>query len=114
MKPTNENPDPLSERLQSWSLNAELPPRTRDEVWRRIALSEVESVSAFGMLLRRIQIAFSRPAVAGAYVAILVIAGAVAGSLIGSAKSERHWDELGTRYLASVNPYSQVSLIARR
>jgi len=110
MKPTDENSDKLSERLQGWRVNEKLPPRTADEVWRRIALTQTQSDSALVILLKRIQRAFSRPAFAGMYVAVLVIVGTVAGSLVGSARSERQRDELAARYLASVNPYKNVSV----
>src|SRR5258708_33169769 len=113
MKPTDENSDRLSERLQDWRVNAKLPPRTADEVWRRIALTQTQSRSdAFGIFLKRIQSAFARPAFAGMYVAVLVIVGIITGSLVGSARFERRRDQLGVRYLASVNPYSDVHVIA--
>ena len=109
MNPTDENEGGLSKRLRSWKVDASLPPGTADQVWHRIALSETPSPTGFGSLLSSIQDVFSRPAVAGAYVAILLIMGVLAGGVFGSAKSERRDRSLASRYLASVDPYTRLA-----
>jgi hypothetical protein len=108
MNSKNENDDGLSKRLRSWKVDASLGPGTADQVWRRIALAESQAPSGFAAFLQSIEEVFSRPAVAGAYVTILLLAGVLGGSLFRSTESDSRQRMLASRYLASVDPYNRV------
>ncbi len=101
-----EKNEALSRALQEWKVDASLPPRFPEEVWRRIALSEVRrEVSWWRDFRQSIEAAFRRPALAVSYVAILLLVGLSVGMAQARQASARADETLGARYLQSVDPY---------
>lgn len=106
MKPNESTNEPLDQALREWKVTAALPPRFQEEVWRRIALSEVRSrVSWWADLRHSIEAAFRRPALAISYLAILLLVGLSAGLTQARQASARMDQTLESRYLHSVDPY---------
>jgi hypothetical protein len=99
----------LHQLLQCWRIESTLAPRFQERVWRRISLRE-ETEPAAGRLWGKItawcRAALRQPAMAAAYLAVVVATGAG----LGYWKSERYVEktELGWRaaYLQSVNPFA--------
>jgi hypothetical protein len=108
MKTTDasENDQPLNDVLAQWKVETLLPPRFREQVWRRIETAETrKSESSFVVLLRWIDSAFRRPTLALSYVTVLLFVGLGAGYLQAQNKTaqlESKWQAL---YVQSVDPY---------
>ena len=101
-----ERGESLGRALRDWKVAADLPSRFQDEVWRRIALSEVRRATGFWTaFLQSIETALLRPGVAIAYVAILLLVGVSIGMVEARQASARMDETLEARYLQSVDPY---------
>lgn len=111
---TNDSKDsdaPLRTVLKEWKENTPLPPRFPEQVWRRIERSEVSAVAAlsiWSLLTNWIATVLPRPALAAACMAILLAVGATAGWTQARQETARASDELGVRYVRSVDPYQAV------
>jgi hypothetical protein len=108
MKP-NQDPD-SDERLRSvlreWVVDAPLPPRFQEQVWKRIARAEAPSQSLFWTgLARLVEVVLPRPKVAFSYVAALLVLGVTAGSVTAQIKSSHLDATLRARYVQAVDPY---------
>jgi hypothetical protein len=99
--------------LREWQTTEPLPPRFQARVWQRIAQAEA-SPRAFSRMWADVglwlQAAFSRPAMAVAYLAILLLFGAAGGFWQASDRVAREHEELRARYVASVDPYRKPRL----
>ena len=97
---------PLSDALRQWTISQPAPPRLREDVWRRIARAgaapERTPAEVWKAWLAGI---FAKPALAAAYVTVLLAAGLAAGYLQGGAWQHRTNDELAARYVRSLDPY---------
>lgn len=108
MKTTNpsENDQPLNDVLAQWKGETSLPPRFREQVWRRIETAEIcKPESSLVVLLRWIDSAFRRPQLALPYVTLLLFIGLGMGywqAQNKTAQSESKWQAL---YVQSVDPY---------
>jgi hypothetical protein len=106
---TNNNPEenePLRRVLREWTVEAPLPPRFQEQVWRRIAQAETRQEATGGTgLWRLLGVLLPRPRFAFAYLALLLVAGGLAGSLSAQIKTHRINSELGSRYVQSIDPY---------
>jgi hypothetical protein len=96
--------------LQSWRVDASLPPRFKEEVWRRIGRAEEKQRSVWRGLAEWLEVFSRRPAWAGVYVATLLALGVWAG--LASAdhygeQVERSWQ---AAYVQSVSPLLQAGL----
>ncbi len=109
---TPEDDRALRQVLREWKVEAPLPPRFQEEVWRRIgraeSRAEVPSIGAgltalVGSLLARPRFAFS-------YVTALLVVGVVAGSFAAQAATKRMNADLGVRYVQSLDPYRGAAL----
>ena len=100
--------DPSDERLRrtlhEWQVNTELPPRFQDEVWRRIENRRAQ-LPSWLVFFRRLGLAVTQPPVAVSYVAILLIAGMLAGYWQARAASAHAEEMLSARYVQLVDPY---------
>jgi hypothetical protein len=104
-----ENNDLLDRSMREWRVNAPLPPWFQGQVWRRIAdAAEGEKARLWAVLQDWFQFAFSRPAVALAYVLVLLFIGSGAGYWQAREKSARIDHSLGSRYVRSVDPYQET------
>lgn len=96
----------LNEALQSWKVEAPLPPRFQEEVWRRIARSDSGADLPFlAKALRILSESFARPKVAWVYITVLLACGVAAGSWTAQVKSSEMEAALGSRYVHTIDPY---------
>ena len=103
---SNEKGQGLSKILRDWKVSAPLPPRFQEQVWHRIARSEAESSLPFWSgFLNWLEMALPRRAVAASYLSVLLFAGVATGYWHGQEKAAYVQNELGSRYVQSVDPY---------
>lgn len=108
-KNTGEQDAQLDALLHEWKTDAALPPRFQEEVWRQIAHEDTwVKVPWWGELWQSLEAAFRRPAVAVAYVSVLLMVGIGAGLLQAREKASQVEHTLEARYLQSVDPYLKV------
>lgn len=106
------NPDPqrndlsFDKVLKLWTVDDSLPPRFRDQVWRRIARAETRPALGFGVWLGDlIAVVLPQPKVACGYLTVLLILGLVVGSWAGQRQTSRLDAVLGVHYVQSVDPF---------
>jgi len=95
----------LHSHLQAWRADAELPPRFKEEVWRRIGRREEHRPSLWGEWWRVIA---GQRVWAGVYVGVVVVIGVGAGfarSQNYREQAERTWQ---AAYVESVSPMLQT------
>lgn len=112
MKTESENPEPLRKLLREWNVNEPLPPRFQENVWRRIEQAEISTApipTTTGWALVKAWLAamLPRPALAVAYLSVLLVAGMAAGYWQARQTTAHLDNELGTRYVQSVDPYQK-------
>jgi hypothetical protein len=109
----NQNPDSderLRKVLREWVVDAPLPPRFQEQVWKRIARAEAPSESFFWTgLARLVEVVLPRPKVAFSYVAALLVLGVTAGSVTAQIKSSQLDATLKARYVQAVDPFRVAS-----
>ena len=111
-----ENPEPLHGVLREWRVTEPLPPRFQEGVWRRTQRAESSATPAATTTLWSVceswlVAALPRPAVAGAYLSVLLVAGMTAGYWQARQSTARLDNELGARYVQAVDPYQKPSRI---
>jgi hypothetical protein len=107
MKPKNsseENDPPLKGVLGHWKVDATLPPRFQENVWRRIAQQEA-SASPRRSFISWIEAAFKRPVLVTSYVTVLLLIGLTTGYRQAQDKTVREQSQERTLYVQSVDPY---------
>jgi hypothetical protein len=110
MKTNNPHGDdaPLDALLKEWNPKPSLPPRFQEQVWRRIERAEparVPTVTLAQFFAEWLATKLPRPALATAYVAVLLVIGAGVGWSQARQETERVSTELGARYAQAVDPY---------
>lgn len=96
----------LSKLLREWKPEASLPPRFQEGVWQRIERSQAPvKPSAWAIVSHWIGNFLPRPAMATAYVALLIVVGATAGWTQAHQTNTRVKGELGERYVRVLDPY---------
>ena len=108
MKSQNEsNSDRLLESaLRQWEIKEPLPPRFRDQVWRRIERAESQAPARpWPQLVSWIGQALARPSLAVSYVTLLLLAGLLAGYWQTRLAKTRTVESLSLRYVQMVDPY---------
>jgi hypothetical protein len=108
MKPNQEpeGEEGLDRVLRQWTLEAPLPARFQEQVWRRIAREETQPRLTFRAgLLRRVEAVLLRPKIALSYVATVLVLGVAAGGVAAQIKTSHLDASLRARYVQSVNPY---------
>jgi hypothetical protein len=103
-KPSEENDPPLSNLLGQWKVDATLPPRFQENVWRRIAQKEAKA-SPRPSFLSWLEAAFKHPALVASYVTVLLFIGLTTGYVRGHDKTMREQSQERTLYVQSVDPY---------
>jgi len=96
--------DGLSKILQTWKVAAPLPPRFEEQVWQRIARVGA-APNLWLQFLNWLELALPRRAVAGAYLAILLLAGLTAGYWESRSKANELDEILGRRYVQMIDPF---------
>jgi hypothetical protein len=103
---SNKDDGRLSALLRTWQPGATLPPRFREQVWRRITHEGAPTgPPQWTNFWESLEAAFRRPALAVAYVAVLLVVGLSAGLAEARVKSSQVDQALETRYLQTVDPY---------
>ena len=105
---SNENDASLGALLREWKPEGSLPLRFQEQVWRRIERAEttpISSVSLATVFATWIANMLPKPALATAYVAVLLVIGASVGWNQARQETARVTGELSTRYAQSVDPY---------
>ena len=108
MKPDDRGnqDESLRKVLQEWRSDAPLPPHFREAVWHRIERGQALASLSLSTLARHwIGGLLPRPALAVAYMAILIAIGGAAGWTQARQETTRVRDELGDRYVRVLNPY---------
>ena len=101
-----ERDEALSRLLKTWKPEAQLPPRFQESVWRRIQSAEpARSAGLLHVIAIWIERAFSRPTLAAAYVAVLLLTGIGAGFWHADGKTAHAQSEWRARYVRSIDPY---------
>jgi len=101
-----EKNEALSNALRDWKVTTPLPPRFQEQVWQRIARAEATAPAPFlAAFLQRIELAFSRRALAASYLLVLLLAGLSAGYWGSRHKTAALEDALGRRYVQMVDPF---------
>jgi hypothetical protein len=113
MKSNNSNGDEaqLKALLQEWDPRPSLPPRFQEAVWRRIERAEstpVPGVTLGQLFAMWLATKLPRPALAAAYVTVLLVIGAGVGWSQARQESARITAELGARYAQAVDPYQST------
>ena len=106
--PPNENDPALSAVLREWKSAVSLPPRFQEQVWQRIERAERKAhlpALAWDRLLNWIATVLPQPALAVAYVTVLLVVGATVGWSQARQETTRVSSELGARYAQAVDPY---------
>ena len=107
---TNTPDDNASLRalLREWKVEASLPPRFNEQVWRRIERDETALASSFSfatLVTDWIATKLPRPALATAYLSALIVVGASVGWNQARQESARVTGDLRSRYVQAVDPY---------
>ncbi len=104
--PRDTNDARLDPLLREWRVDEALPPRFQEGVWRRIEQVEVpRAFTPWDVFRSWIEAAFSRPAFATAYVAVLLVAGLLAGNWQAQRANEHGQSRARAHYVQSVDPY---------
>lgn len=99
----------LRNLLKEWRMDAPLPSRFQEGVWRRIERAEQVSApaqhSTWSSITHWISTILPRPALAASYVALLLTIGATAGWARAQQVTARVNSELGERYVRVLDPF---------
>jgi opacity protein-like surface antigen len=98
----------LSKLLHEWKADASLPPRFQDGVWRQIESASgarAATPSVWSVFAHWIGTLLPRPAMATAYVTVLLTIGVTAGWAQAHQTIARVKNELGERYVRVLDPY---------
>lgn len=111
MKSEHENASdiPLRRVLHQWQVKDPLPPGFGDRVWQRIERAETgKRGNKWGSYLEQFLVGLRRPAVAGGYIAVLVLIGLGAGHWQSTVDNANTLRELGVRYVQMMDPYQRL------
>jgi hypothetical protein len=106
-QPRHED-EPLRALLKEWKAKPSLPPSFQEQVWRRIEQAEAQptiSVTLWTVWTNWIAAVLPRPALATAYLAVLLATGATVGWAQARQVTGRVSDDLSARYVRLVDPY---------
>lgn len=107
----NENDPALRAALREWRVCDPLPPQFQEQVWRRIERAETPTVVArplWSLMNDWVAALLPRPALAVAYVTVLLVIGATAGWSQAREETARTSQEMSARYVRTVDPYQAV------
>ena len=110
MNKPNDDP-PLRALLKEWKPQPSLPPRFHEQVWQRIKRAETApapSVSLTTVFANWIATMLPRPALATAYVTVLLVIGAGVGWNQARHETARVTSDLSARYVQAVDPYQAI------
>ena len=103
---SNNQDEALRKVLKEWCVEAPLPPRFQEQVWRRIERVQSTSVpSLLGVVSRWVEMIAPRRGLAAAYLAGLLAIGITTGWVNARHETARVKNELGQRYVRLLDPY---------
>jgi len=109
----SEPNESLSKVLKDWKVTTPLPPRFQEQVWQRISRTELPAKPhLWTELLTWLDYCLPRRALAASYLFVLLLAGVAGGYWRGQERAAQVRDEMGSRYVQSVDPYQ--ALVARK
>jgi hypothetical protein len=101
--------EPIRKVLEEWRTDAALPPGFQEAVWQRIGRAErvpaPAAPSVWAVIAHWIGTVLPRPALATAYVGVLLAIGVTAGWAQARQETVRVKGELGERYVRVLDPY---------
>src|SRR5258708_5332961 len=98
-KPDNQD-EMLRKVLKEWRPDVSLPPRFQEQVWQRIERMQAPvSPSVWAVIAHWIETVLPRPALAAAYLAVLLAVGVTGGWAQARQETTHVRDELGQRYV---------------
>ena len=107
-EPGNQD-EALRKVLKEWRTDAALPPRFQEAVWRRVEHAKPAPAptapSVWTVIAHWMGTAWPRPALAAAYVAVLLAVGVTTGWAQARQETARVKAELGERYVRVLDPY---------
>ena len=96
----------LSTLLREWRVEAPVPLRFQEQVWRHIERAQAEYGLTIWLGIRRfIDVLLPRPKVALVYITVLAIIGVAAGLTVGQIRGQRLNRALSEQYVQSIDPY---------
>jgi hypothetical protein len=107
MKPEDpiQRDENLRQVLHQWKVDAPLPPRFQEQVWRRIERSETQvQAPAWVRLWQQLSAALARPSLAVSYVTVLLLTGLLAGYWQVHVTRTQADENMGARYVQLVDP----------
>ena len=106
-----ETPELVRRLLREWKVTTPLEPHFAEGVWRRIAKADTAAKLSLWVAFRHwLSTALPRPALAVAYVTVLLVSGIATGYWQARNETVRRNSDLGARYVQSVDPYQKPRL----
>ena len=106
MNKDTEADNRLRAALREWKVDAALPPRFQEQVWQRITQEAAKTQAGLWTLFTGwVETAFSRPALAFSYVAVLLAIGLTTGFIKAQGKAASAQARWRTAYVQSIDPY---------
>lgn len=101
-----DNFDKLDDLLNKWEDQSPLNPHLKNKVWMRIASTNQEtgSLGLLNRLLAHIELAFKKPLIAGAFLAICLVSGLAIGELRVNEIKQKQMAVLAQQYLRLIEP----------
>jgi hypothetical protein len=106
---TSQSDQALSQVLRQWKVQAQLPPRFQEQVWRRIEHGESpERAPVWKELWQRLTGALARPSLAVSYVTVLLLAGLLTGYWQARVTRAQVDETMGARYVQTVSMFEHA------
>src|ERR1700720_3482630 len=103
-----KNQDALGKCLRGWRVDAPLPARFQEQVWRRIEHEEpARQASAWLIFQQLIESMFVHRRLALSYLTVALVVGSAAGYWHGKEEAAGQESSLGQQYIQSVDPYQK-------
>jgi hypothetical protein len=103
-----KNQDVLGKHLREWRVNAPLPARFQEQVWRRIEHEEpATQAGAWLMFQQLVESMFVHRRLALSYLTVALVVGSAAGYWHGKEQAAGQESSLGQQYIQSVDPYQK-------
>lgn len=100
--------DDLDQKLKGWTVDVQVPPRFRAEVWQRIAAREAVREQSFSRQLAAVFAMLARPRYAVACASLMLFAGITTAHLQARETNSDVWQKLQTRYVTSIDPQAHA------
>ena len=104
------NDERLGKSLRQWRVDAPLPPRFQEQVWRRIEQEDAAAapIAFWPALQALVAQLFARRAFALAYLTVALLLGSGLGFWQARQQTDTYSASLGQRYVQSIDPYLKL------